>query len=145
MAQSAPDRDAVTALRAASQEVFAGTLVFLVYAFGSRVQGIARQDSDLDVGYYVHAGARRPSLMAEMDMANRLSTVLGVEVDLRCLNDAPLEVRGYVLEQGVRVYCSDDVARVNLERDLLARYHDYKPEIEALRRLRLEAMAARRS
>ena len=55
---------------------------------------------------------------------------------------APLALRGRVLEEGRRIYCSDEVARVNLECDLLSRYFDYKPELEALRRLRLAAMAA---
>lgn len=126
---------------AAATDVFGGTPVFLAYAHGSRVGGHARPDRDLDVGYYVKRGAPRPAVATELDMAGRLTAAVGLEVDLRCLNDAPLEARGRVLERGVRVYCSDEVARVNLERDLLTRYHDYKPTLESLRRLRLAAAA----
>lgn len=68
----------------------------------------------------------RSSLREELLLAAELSDAVGTDVDLRDLADAPLELRGRVLEEGIRVYSGDDVARVALERDLLGRYHDYK-------------------
>ena len=68
---------------------------------------------------------------------------MGLEVDLRNLAEAPLELRGRVLEDGVRVYSGDDVARVELERELLGRYHDYKDVFQRMHEVRLRALAAR--
>ena len=130
----------------AAAKTFAGTPVFLAYAFGSRCTGRARPDSDLDLGYYLTAGApaRVLPLREEMILATRLSALVGLDVDLRGLGEAPLEVRGRVLEEGVRIYCSDEVARVNLERDLLGAYHDQKFDFQRFHDMRLERFAARK-
>ena len=130
------DRELQARIAQAAADVFAGTPVFLAYAYGSRCTGGARPDSDLDVGYYV--GASSPSqalpIKEEMVLASRLSTRVGLDVDLRHLGDAPLELPGRALE---------DVARVNLERDLLSAYHDYKFEIMRFHDLRLARFALR--
>lgn len=132
-------------LTAASAATFAGTPIVLAYAYGSRVWGTPHAASDLDVGYYLAPGMAPLCLAGETELrlADRLSQAMGVEVDLRCLASAPLGLRGRVLEEGRRIYASDEVARVTIERDLLGRYHDYKPKLEALRALRLEALAER--
>jgi lipase chaperone LimK len=76
-----------------------------------------------------------------MLLAARLSGELGLPVDLRNLGEAPLELRGRALEEGMRIYSGDEVARVNIERDLLGRYHDYKEEIRQLHEERLRRFA----
>lgn len=130
-------------LRGSAEAAFQGSSVFLAYAFGSRVWGMPRLESDLDVGYYLARDSERRCLpmLVELAVANGLSAAVGVEVDLRCLRDAPLALRGRVLTEGRRIYCSDEVARVNLERDLLGRYLDDKPKLDALRELRFAALS----
>lgn len=123
--------------------VFANRRILAAYAFGSRVSGTARAGSDLDVGYYLdgyRAGACL-DVLTEMQLMADLSRVTGVEVDLRNLGHAPLDLKGRVLEQGVRVYSGDPPARVALERDLLARYHDYKREFQLMHERRLRTVA----
>lgn len=117
--------------------------VLAAYAYGSRISGRPRPDSDLDVGYYLHraAGHEGLDLRSEMLLAAELSEAAGVDVDLRHLGTAPLELRGQVLETGVRVYSGDDSERVDLERDLLTRYHDYKDTFRRMRAIRLEQTA----
>ena len=83
------------------------------------------------------------SLREELQLASALSDAVGLEVDLRNLADAPLELRGRVLEEGVRIYSGDDARRVELERDLLGRYHDYKEVFRRMHEERLRALAAR--
>lgn len=115
-----------------------------VYAFGSRVSGRPRANSDLDVGYclrgYQH-GEQLP-LREEMLLAADLSAEVGIRVDFRNLADSPLELRGKVLEDGVRIYSGHDAERVALERDLLSRYHDYKDTFRRMHRIRLRRFAA---
>jgi predicted nucleotidyltransferase len=130
-------------LREAARAVFDGTDVFLAYAHGSRIHGRARADSDVDVAYYAGTWphTRRLPLDEELQLEGELSAALGMQVDLRSLADAPLEVRGTVLEKGVRVYASDEVARVNLEANLMTRWHDWKPACQKMHEERLRAIA----
>ncbi len=132
-------------LTAAAAEAFCGVPVLAAYAYGSRVSGRPLPASDLDVGYYLEGYRDEAvlSLAEEMRLADRLSELVGVEVDLRNLGVAPLELRGRVLEDGVRVYSGPAAARVALEREVLARYHDYKPTFERMHATRLAARARR--
>lgn len=132
-------------LRAAAEGLFRGERVLAAYAYGSRISGRPRPASDLDVGYYL-IGYRRGGplpLREELRLALALSDAVGFEVDLRDLAGAPLELRGRILEEGVRIYSGDDVARVDLERNLLGRYHDYKDVFRRMHEERLRALAAR--
>jgi predicted nucleotidyltransferase len=132
-------------LAAAAAKVFPGHGVLVAYVFGSRVAGRARPESDLDAGYYLDGfreGKRlRPA--DEMGLAGWLTDAVGLEIDLRDLANASLEFRGRVLEEGIRIYEGNPAARVALERDLLARYHDYKPIFRLMHERRLRALAER--
>jgi predicted nucleotidyltransferase len=139
------DASLVTRLRHAAERLFASHSVLAAYVFGSRVSGTPRPDSDLDIGYYLagfHRGDRLP-IAEEMHLAAKLSDAIGLPVDLHDLGHAPLELRGRVLEDGIRVYSGDPAARVGLERDLLARYHDYKGIFQRMHEVRLRALAER--
>lgn len=127
-----------------TERVFENRPVFAAYAFGSRISGAAQLDSDLDIGYYLDEYRHGATLSAreEMQLAVELSDALGVDVDLHNLGVASLEFRGRVLEDGLRIYSRDEVERVTLERELLARYHDYKDEIAHLHEARLRAVAS---
>jgi len=129
----------------ATARLFSDRGVLVAYAFGSRVAGCPRPESDLDVGYYLngHREGNRLPVAEEMLLAGRLSGEVGLEIDLRDLADASLEFRGRVLEEGIRIYEGHPAARVALERELLARYHDYKPVFRWMHERRLRALAER--
>lgn len=133
------------ALQRAAEEAFGPLPVLAAYAYGSRVAGTPRPDSDLDVGYYLDGDRRcdRLSIGEEMRLAAELSAAVSLAVDLRNLAEAPLDLRGRVLEEGVRIYSGDAAARVALERDLLARYHDCKDAYRRMHAIRLRAVAER--
>lgn len=130
-------------LRKAATAHFTGCGILAVYAYGSRVAGSPRADSDLDVGYYPLPGSSGLPLRAELLLAAKLTEALGVGVDLRNLAEAPLELRGAVLEDGVRVFSSNEEMRVDLEADLLSRYHDYKDVFRRMHEEHLAGLAAR--
>jgi predicted nucleotidyltransferase len=133
-------------LRSAAEHVFAGRGVLAAYAFGSRVSGRPLPDSDLDIGYYLegYRSGDRLSIDNEMRLAATLTHALAFDVDLHNLAEAPLELRGRVLEQGVRIYSGDPAKRVALERDVLARYHDYKDIFRRMHEIRLRRSATDR-
>jgi len=129
-------------LKAISKRVFGKTGVLVAYAFGSRVSGTPLPESDLDIGFYLrgYLQGETLSLRQEMLLEAELSDALGQEVDLRNLAGAPLELKGRVLEEGVRIYSGHDVERVALERELLARYHDYKEIFRQMHETRLRRL-----
>jgi predicted nucleotidyltransferase len=135
------DPDFLSRLRSAAAQVFQGRRVLAAYAFGSRIQGRPRPDSDLDIGYYLFPDQDPLPVGEEMTMAADLSAALGLEVDLRGLDRAPLETRGRILEEGVRIHSGDDVLRVSLERSTLSFYHDYKDVFRHMHEVRLRNRA----
>jgi predicted nucleotidyltransferase len=139
------DEAQIHRLREAAERAFAGHNVLAAYVYGSRISGRPRPDSDLDVGYYLDrsTGCEPLPLRIEMELAGSLSGAAGFTVDLRDLGDAPLELRGRVLEEGMRIYSGDPERRVALERDLLGRYHDYKDVFRNMHEIRLKQTAAR--
>jgi len=137
------DAELLEGLRRAARRLFPPHRVLAAYAHGSRVKGNPLPDSDLDVGYYLegwHEGAELP-LQKELLLEADLTKALGVEVDLRNLAAAPLELRGRVLEEGVRVFTGNPEQRVALEVYLLARYHDYKEIFREMHERRLRSFA----
>jgi uncharacterized protein len=139
------DTQLLERLRTAVGTVFQDSPVLVAYVYGSRVSGRPRPDSDLDVGYYLHGHhhGQHLSFLEEQRLALALSDAAGVEVDLRNLAEAPLELRGRVLEDGVRIYSADDPERVALERYTLAHYHDYKEIFRRMHEIRLRQLATR--
>ena len=53
----------------------------------------------------------------------------GVDVDLRVLNDTPLEFRYNVIHDGIVIYSRDDKQRLEFESRALMEYFDFKPMI----------------
>lgn len=137
------DAELVQKLRRATEELFPPHRVLVAYAHGSRIRGNPLPDSDLDIGYYLEdwqEGEELP-LQAELLLEANLARVVGLDVDLRNLAQAPLEMRGQILETGIRVYSSSPEQRVDLETYLMARYLDYKEVYREMHELRLNNMA----
>ena len=59
-------------------------------------------------------------------------------IDVRIINEAPLLVRGHILQEGVLVYEGDHQARVNFEVATLGRYFDYAPIAKRLQQALLD-------
>ncbi len=139
------DSEALERLRTIAVRLFEGRRILAAYAFGSRVSGRPSVKSDLDVGYYLEGYRKGEHLLIreEMVLAADLSDAVGCQVDLRNLAEAPLELRGQILEEGVRIYSGNDSKRVDLECDVLARYHDYKDVFRQMHDIRLRQMANR--
>jgi len=76
-----------------------------------------------------------------VDQQPRVPQVTTRPAGLHRDRDAPLELRGRVLEDGGRIYSGDAARRVALERHTLSRYHDYKAEYAAMHERRLRATA----
>ncbi len=107
--------DLIALLRAAG-----GRFAFL---HGSRVTGVARADSDLDVAVWFGAPSD--------DLALRSRLPAGV--DLLVLDDAPLELAGRVALHGRLLFEGDPAERVEWQATTRKIYLDEQPRIERAR------------
>lgn len=78
-----------------------------VYGFGSRVQGGARPDSDLDMAVLVE-GYADPLIL--WDLAGELTDVAGVAVDLLDLRAASTVMQYQIVTRGQRWWARDSQA-----------------------------------
>ncbi|ABL00544.1 type VII toxin-antitoxin system MntA family adenylyltransferase antitoxin [Pelobacter propionicus] len=90
------------AIIAAIQEGLPGLLA--VYAFGSRIQGTAEPESDLDLAVLVE-GYADPLLL--WDLSGKLADLAGCEVDLLDLRAASTVMQYQVITRGERWWGRD--------------------------------------
>ena len=109
-----------------------------VYLFGSFGRGTARENSDVDVGILFEK-APAPTLEGQpYSMEADLAGLLGREVDVVALNDAPADLVHRVLRDGRLVYEGDRSARVRFEVAARNQYFDLLPILREYRRARSE-------
>ena len=78
-----------------------------IYLFGSRAEGRARPDSDIDIAFLVEWG-HSPTAMERWEWAVELSGLLNIEaVDLVGLQEASTDFRFVIVSTGQHIYCSD--------------------------------------
>ena len=94
----AADGPVVAAIRSAFPDALA------IHAFGSRIQGTARSDSDLDLAVLV-AGYAEP--LALFGLAGDLADVAGCAVDLLDLRAASTVMQYQIITTGQRWWASD--------------------------------------
>ncbi len=77
-----------------------------IYLFGSRAEGRARPDSDIDLAFLVEWG-HSPRPVQRWEWAVELSELLhGITVDLIDLQEASTDFRFVIVSTGQRIYCS---------------------------------------
>lgn len=75
-----------------------------IYAFGSRIQGTARPDSDLDLAVLVAGYA---DLLTLFEVANELADVAGYAIDLLDLRAASTVMQYQIITTGERWWALD--------------------------------------
>ncbi len=125
--------------RAAEQvraELAGEAAVVFAYLYGSFVEGGPFRD--VDVGVYVEAAEPGQASAQALDLSGRLSDRVGLPVDVRVLNGAPVPFLFHVLRG--RLLLSRDDARLE---DLIERTaHRYLDIAPVLRRSTKDAFAA---
>ena len=121
--------------------------VVSVYLFGSRAEGRAHRESDVDVGVLMDREAL-PTSRERFDASLRLSAELGValapeRIDLLVLNDAPPLFARRIVTEGRRVFCRDPEIDHVFVRDIQLRAADLQPFLDRMQKIKLEALAPR--
>jgi predicted nucleotidyltransferase len=118
------DEEVVAALRTAGAR--------FAYAFGSRVDGHPRPDSDLDVAAWFGQAGGTPPPSWEVEVP--------ANVDLLVLDRAPLYLAGRVALHGRLLFEDDPSARVAWEADTRTVYLDELPYILEMAKSYLHAI-----
>jgi predicted nucleotidyltransferase len=99
--------------------------VAAVFAFGSQVGGYATPRSDVDLAILFKGDV---PLKEQLALQVKAAEILGKDVDLVSINDAPLLLRHRAL-QGRLLFERDPVAVADLIEDTLRRYRDFAPRL----------------
>jgi predicted nucleotidyltransferase len=100
-----------------------------IYVYGSRAQGLVRNNSDLDIAVLLPPGDRLPDRLA---LASRLASRLGMEIDLVDLRRASDVLRREVLASGIRIHQANLGEVLAFEAHALTRYGHYLREVADL-------------
>jgi predicted nucleotidyltransferase len=105
------------------------------YVYGSVAQGTVLPSSDVDIGLLLSASLS-PYEQLKLDLA--IQGDIEAEgnlpvVDVRTINQAPLMVRGRIVQQGILLYEKDRMARIAFEVATRKRYFDFAPVAHRLR------------
>lgn len=139
------DTALVDRLRAAAAAGLPDRPVLFAYLFGSRARGGARTDSDTDVAVLGAAGlTREDRLRLALELPDVFERAAGTEVDVVVLDDAPLPLRGRIVQQRVMLYSSDEPLRVRWESLTMRMFHDEQVQARRLDRALLAETAAGR-
>jgi predicted nucleotidyltransferase len=101
-----------------------------VYAFGSRVTGEARPDSDLDLAVLLGTGRHMP-VAERLAVIDRLQRAVGLPVDLIVLDEARLPVKFEIIRHGAVLWQLDRERRLDAEEEIVRDYLDFRPFLES--------------
>lgn len=106
--------------------------VSVAYLFGSRAQGIDRPLADIDLAVLLKDGLVKERIWRLEDtIAVDLARVLGTdEIDLVCLNTAPLRMKYEVVVKGQVLCSTDETTRAEFESYVLRRYWDFQKYLD---------------
>ena len=123
------------ALLSLAPDVLARFPVLFAYLYGSYAAESAHPFSDVDIAVFLFADTVERVERIESDIALELDEALGhrIEMDVRAINNAPLVLQGEILREGMLLYASDDVSRVEFETRVRMAYFDFLPALAAYR------------
>ncbi|USS41007.1 nucleotidyltransferase domain-containing protein [Thermococcus aggregans] len=102
--------------------------VLFAYIHGSFLEN--RPFRDIDVAVFIKS---KPGRFYEMELEEELSRLTGFPVDVRVLNNAPVEFRFHVIG-GELLFSRDEKARCDFEEQTMREYHDYSYYLKLYRR-----------
>lgn len=105
------------------------------YVYGSVARGTITPLSDVDIALLLGEPlSPYDRLTLEFAIQAAIEDVSGLRnVDVRAINEAPLLVRGKVVQQGILLYQRDKARRVAFEVQTRKRYFDFAPVARRLR------------
>ena len=117
-------------------EIFLDCPVGMAYLYGSYAKGTPNENSDVDIALVVTENmSQNKMLKMEMKIGALLDKKFKTCFDIRCINDAPLRVKGEIITSGQLLYCSDEHFRITFETYVRDRYFDFLPALRMMRKV----------
>jgi len=117
-------------------DILARFPVGMAYLYGSYSKGTQNLDSDIDIALVLKDNLSPLRILKiEMQVGALLDKEFQSEFDIRCINNAPLRVKGEIVTRGRLIYCSDEDFRISFETHIRARYFDFLPAILSMRKV----------
>jgi len=110
------------------------------YIYGSAARGTMTPLSDVDIALVLSTSMPPyERLKLELTLQGKIEDACGLSpIDVRAINEAPLLVKGRVVQEGVLIYEGDHDRRVAFEVATRKRYFDFAPMAERLQAAFLE-------
>ena len=124
----------ISHLQACTPTVLANYPLILAYLYGSVAQGKLLPKSDIDIAI-LFTEAMRPYERLQLELAIQADledTCTLKNVDVRSINQAPIMVRGPIVQEGVLLYSRDEQRRIAYEVLTRKLYFDYRPTAERM-------------
>lgn len=110
-------------VRRLAEELEKESVIKFSYLYGSVLD--SNTVHDVDVGVYLRE-SEATSAATVIDLSNRLTAIIGMPVDVRVLNEAPLPFVYHVL-RGRLLFCRDEECLTEMLEDVPRRYLDLAP------------------
>jgi predicted nucleotidyltransferase len=115
--------------------------VVMAYLYGSYVKGTHDINSDIDIALVLENNLNQLKILKiELQIAVLLDKKYQSKFDIRCINNAPLRVKGEVVTSGRLIYCSNENFRISFETFIRDRYFDFLPAIRSMRRIYFDSI-----
>lgn len=115
----------------------------MAYLYGSYRDGTFNKFSDLDIALVMKETLENhKTIKMEMRISVLLDKKFGLSFDVRCLNNAPLRIKGEVITNGLLIYCSNEDFRVGYETFVRDRYFDFLPALRSMSEVYLSSVKA---
>jgi predicted nucleotidyltransferase len=97
----------------------------LVYLFGSRTKGQAREKSDIDIAVYLSPEEQKRFSRLKLILVEIFTDgLVSDNVDLLILNQATPSIAFEVVKHGILCFKSGDLTRILVEKEVMLRYYD---------------------
>jgi len=103
--------------------------VLIAYLFGSYAKRTQSMKSDIDIAVYLSETSNK-LLEYYLCLMDKLSEMLGNDVDLTILNTAPPMLKHQVIKHGKIIYSQNERTRIEFEARSECEYLDFKRAIE---------------
>ncbi len=99
--------------------------IIAAYLFGSRAEGVARPDSDVDIAVLADSPPK-DSLRYRLAVMEDTRKIVRLNTEIVILNEAPMLMRFQVIQKGRVIFERDADQRALFEMHTASRYYDYK-------------------
>ncbi len=112
-------------------EIFGKLPILFAYLYGSYARGYVHHFSDFDIGIYIENISNRKYLELELSLSLEIDEKIGNSItsEVRIMNVLPLVITGKIITEGVLIFSSNEIIRVDFETSIRSAYFDFLPVV----------------